>query len=739
MAISERSVLTATLAGKGQSFASYIAMLSHEPLVMKDRIQLDSIVSELNKDEDVLYVTICDSTLEIVTSQFASINYRAPRVKAIVRDLPADAEVRDFIKAIAGEERSVQFSTPVMDGTIAIGEVTVCLSQEKIFQQTIRTVLFVLLLNALVGIALGTVLFLVSKKMIFSPIGELAEALANLGKGDLTTRITSKASGEIETLLEGFNSMAEDLERTTVSKSYMDSVFRNMMNALIVVSPGNIVTKVNTAASALLGYGNEELVGRRLENLIPGADTAERAWMKTLATVGQVSNVEESYLTKDGRTIAVLLSASIMYDSEDLPQATIYVAQDIRKEKEARDALRESEAKYRRIFETLEDLYYQTDVHGVITVLSQSALRLTGWTQEELIGRPVAEVYVDPDDRGGLIGLLMKDRYVKDYELLLKTKDGSAVHVSLGAQILLDDHGKFCGVSGILRDIGERKKAEESIRQANIQLKETTVRANEMAEQAEAANRAKSDFLANMSHELRTPLNGIIGFTELVADQQVGDLNDTQTEYLNDVLASSRRLLSLINDVLDLAKIEAGKMGLTLSEVDIEGLLKSSLTVVKEKATNHHIRLLSHFEGLPEEIEADQRKLKQIVHNLLSNAVKFTPDGGVVTLSAASGPHAQTAFNARPFPIPTDDRGRFVIISVSDTGIGIEEEDIIRIFNPFEQADGSIRRKFQGTGLGLSLTKRLVELHKGTIWAESAGEGQGSTFRVLLPFAQNAS
>lgn len=242
---------------------------------------------------------------------------------------------------------------------------------------------------------------------------------------------------------------------------------------------------------------------------------------------------------------------------------------------------------------------------------------------------------------------------------------------------------------------------------------------------AEEANQAKSDFLANMSHELRTPLNHIIGFTELVMTKQFGELNETQEEYLNDALGSSKHLLSLINDILDLAKVEAGKLELEPSDVDLKMLLDNSLVMVKEKAIKHGIQLTTEIEGIPETVRADERKLKQVIYNLLSNAVKFTPEGGSVCVSARVIDKGL---------LTSDLEGsKCIEISVADTGIGLKPEDLERIFNPFDQVEESKSRGYQGTGLGLSLTKSLVELHGGKIWAESEGEGKGSTFQFVIP------
>ncbi|MFC1825247.1 sensor histidine kinase [Thermodesulfobacteriota bacterium] len=342
--------------------------------------------------------------------------------------------------------------------------------------------------------------------------------------------------------------------------------------------------------------------------------------------------------------------------------------------------------------------------------------------------------------------------------------------------LMKDARGQPTGFRGILRDMTQRKREEEEMRRSHDTLeKRVEERTQELArinenlkleiqerkaaqveslrakDTAEAANRIKSEFLANMSHELRTPLNHIIGFTELVHDQNVGDLNKQQSEYLGDVLESGKHLLSLINDILDLSKVEAGRQELSLVQIDLKSLLEQSFKVIKEKAQIHRIELKLESGEVPEKITADERKLKQVMYNLLSNAIKFTPDGGRVFLKAnpvtrivrtghRKGDRADFMIieDRKKGPLlPGDMKRRCLEISVSDTGIGIKTQDLERIFKPFEQADGSASRKYQGTGLGLSLTKSLVELHGGRIWAESRGEGKGSTFRFLLPTMEN--
>ena len=236
-----------------------------------------------------------------------------------------------------------------------------------------------------------------------------------------------------------------------------------------------------------------------------------------------------------------------------------------------------------------------------------------------------------------------------------------------------------------------------------------------LTRQIATANRHKSEFLANMSHELRTPLNAVIGFSEVLQERIFGDLNDKQAEYVHDIHESGRHLLDLINDILDLSKIEAGRMELDPSTFDLPDSLRSALTLVRERATRHGIALSLEVADGVGTIVADERKVRQVVLNLLSNAVKFTPDGGRVTLEARRA-------------------GSVVEVAVRDTGVGIAPEDQAAVFEEFRQVGVDSARKQEGTGLGLALAKRFVELHGGTIRVVSS-PGAGATFSFTLPLA----
>jgi signal transduction histidine kinase len=228
----------------------------------------------------------------------------------------------------------------------------------------------------------------------------------------------------------------------------------------------------------------------------------------------------------------------------------------------------------------------------------------------------------------------------------------------------------------------------------------------------EATSRHKSEFLASMSHELRTPLNAIIGFSQVLQQKLFGDVNAKQEEYLQDILSSGNHLLSLINDVLDLSKVEAGQVELDVTELSLRESLERGVVMVREKAATGGIRLSLDVADDVDVVCGDERRLRQVVFNLLSNAVKFTPPGGTVSVAA-------------------ERIGRDVCVSVTDTGSGIAPEDQERIFEEFQQTDAGAAQR-EGTGLGLTLSKRLIELHGGRMWVESA-LGKGSRFAFTLP------
>jgi len=366
--------------------------------------------------------------------------------------------------------------------------------------------------------------------------------------------------------------------------------------------------------------------------------------------------------------------------------------------------LRQSQERFRQAVENSPNPIFTVDEEGRIRSWNKSCEIAFRYPQE-IIGRPFKFLFGDGENQAladSLLGAVFQGKKLADVELCYKCEDGERRFMVSRVYPVFDQHGGVDHCVFANTDVTERKYAEIESKQAK--------------EKAESANRAKSDFLANMSHELRTPLNHIIGFTELIVDNRFGELNAKQEKYLTNVMQSGQHLLSLVNDILDISKVESGKLELQPAPVDLKNVMNNSLIMVKEKSLKHGIRLSLDTIGIPKIIMADERKLKQILYNLLANAVKFTPDGGSVNCIAShSGSNGD------------------IEVSVTDTGIGITAADLKRIFDPFEQVEGSISRRFQGTGLGLSLTKKLVELHGGRIWAESDGVGKGAAFRFTIP------
>jgi PAS domain S-box-containing protein len=468
------------------------------------------------------------------------------------------------------------------------------------------------------------------------------------------------------------------------------------------------------------------------------------------------------------------LELRVQKRTEQLARINKELEEEIAEHKRDQKALKESEKKYRTQFEeALDAIFIAESETGTIIDCNQAGAELVGRAKSELIGKPQWILHPSEEIEGKLSRTFKEHLNQKEAQALethVITKKGKTRDVSIKANIF-ELKGKKV-VQGTFRDITDQKQAEEALRRvhegleirvqerteeltkANAQLRyEITERQAAEAELlqakevAETANLAKSEFLANMSHELRTPLNHVIGFTELVVDKHPGDLNETQEEYLTDVLSSSKHLLSLINDILDLSKVEAGKMEIKPSDVNLKMLVDNSLTMVKEKAMKHGIQLSADIKEIPEIITADERKLKQVIYNLLSNAVKFTPDAGTIRVETRAVDYSVRPGLRRRDPEdfrlidPKSNKGepagtqlqKCVEFSISDTGIGITPEDMGRIFSPFEQVENSTSRRYQGTGLGLSLTKGLVELHGGIIWAESEGAGKGSIFRFIIP------
>ena len=385
--------------------------------------------------------------------------------------------------------------------------------------------------------------------------------------------------------------------------------------------------------------------------------------------------------------------------------------------------LRDQHFYTRSLIESNIDALTTTDPRGIITDVNKQMEALTGSTRDELIGAPFKSYFTDAGQAEAGINRVLAEGKISNYELTARARDGKLTVVSYNASTFHDRDRQLQGVFAAARDITALKRFEQTLQQKNAEL--------------EDASRMKSEFLANMSHELRTPLNAIIGFSEVLRDGLMGSLTDQQRGFIGDIFGSGQHLLSLINDILDLSKVEAGKMTLDLETVQAAALFANSLFIIRQKAADREIQIALDIPEDLGELQADTRKVKQIVYNLLSNAVKFTVEGGRVTLTARRVPRDEVgrlsgAWEGRSLGLATSDFDEFLQISVTDTGIGLSREALERLFKPFSQIDSGLARKYEGTGLGLAMVKLLAELHGGTVAVQSAVQ-EGSCFSVWLP------
>lgn len=375
------------------------------------------------------------------------------------------------------------------------------------------------------------------------------------------------------------------------------------------------------------------------------------------------------------------------------------------------------------LLDSIPDLIFLKDVNGVYLGCNPTFSEFVGRSRDEIIGR------TDEDLFGSVVAAEFRrnDRLMLE-QLKIRHNDEWITYPD-GRKILVDTlktpyrglDGELLGLLGISRNITDRYLAQEQLHQINMNLKKAIDLANDQALKAEAASRAKSDFVASMSHELRTPLNAVIGFAQVLASRHFGALTSKQDAYVRYIVEGGRHLLDLINDILDLSKVEAGKMTLDLVPIVIADLIADSLIMIREKCLTHRIDLFLDIDPVLKgvDIQADARKVKQILYNLLSNAAKFTPAGGTIRVRAV-----------RIFRGPSP----WVEVAITDSGIGIKPEFQSKIFDPFYQIHGGIDSKTPGTGLGLTLTRQLIILHGGELTVESAGENQGCCATFRLPF-----
>jgi len=507
------------------------------------------------------------------------------------------------------------------------------------------------------------------------------------------------------------------------SEKRFRAVVEDQTDLICRFKPDGTLTFVNAAFCRFHGRTRDDLLGTHFMQSLSQDDAAIPLGSFQFLTAEQPV-VSFDFRVKGANGSTLWHQYTIRRLSADNGEATEYqaVIQDITARKQSEEALRASENKYRSLVAHIPDVVWTRNANGDFTYISDRVSDVLNYRPDELIG--AGNSYwmsmVHPDDAAHVrlsYHLLFTLNRKLDIEYRVRRKGGDWVWIHERAPETRSDAGVVCA-DGLFSDISKRKRSEEILQQAK--------------EEAEAANRAKSQFLANMSHELRTPLTAIIGFSEMLVMKMFGDLNERQISYATNIYNSGRHLLQLINDILDLSKVEAGRLELVPAPFIVSQAIRDVEALVKTLANKKSIAVRFDVPDDLPPLVADQARFKQIMFNLLSNAIKFTREGGSVTVS----------ISAQQQPPPQLQAGlpagrRWLQVSVADTGIGIHPKDHERIFGEFEQVDSSYGRQQQGTGLGLALTRRLVEMHGGRICVESEGvENKGSVFTFVIPLGE---
>jgi PAS domain S-box-containing protein len=473
------------------------------------------------------------------------------------------------------------------------------------------------------------------------------------------------------------------------------------------------VVEANPAMARMFGYETpaEFIAATGTSNEKFYVRKTDRDWhVAELKRSGRVSSHVTEMKRRDGSRFWVSDSTTLAQD----PAGKISILGtmvDVTDLVESQRAFREAEARYRSIIDNALEGVYISSLDGRMIVANRALAEINGYEAPEELILSVKDIgkewYVRPERRQEFVDAMARDGEVRNFESeVYRHKSRERIWVQENARLVSDESGKALYYEGTVQEITQRKNFERQLMVAR--------------RAAEASNRAKSEFLANMSHELRTPLNAIMGFAQILRDRWSGPGHDPKIgEYSDDILVSARHLFGLISEILDFSKIDSGTVQLVEGPINVPALCNHCVHMVSERANRAGLKVkLEVSDNLPA-LNADERRITQVLLNLATNAVKFTPAGGTVTISAGVEPSGN------------------LVMSVADTGIGISEKDLERVFEPFVQVNRSAHPQQEGAGLGLAICKNLIELHQGRIEVSSKPQ-RGTTVRVILPAARLA-
>ena len=495
---------------------------------------------------------------------------------------------------------------------------------------------------------------------------------------DITER--KRAEGEITLLAHALKSVIECVSIT------------DMKDRLIFV---------NESFKKTYGYPEEELIGKDMHIVRSPNNPPEMIREILPATIRGGWTGEILNRKKDGTEFPIFLSTTVIRDKDEKPIALIGVAKDITERRFAEKALRESESKYRSIFENIQDVYYEASFDGTILEVSPSIEDLSGgqYKREDILGKSMYDFYYEAEARSAFINELQNKKTLDDYEIILKNKDGTLIYSSISSKIQLDAEGKPEKIIGTLHNITRRKEAELEL-----------IKAKELAEQSD---KLKSEFLAQMSHEIRTPINVMIGNVDYL-NEFFGDRLDSETaDCFDSIGLASQRIIRTIDLILNVAEIQTSGYKPFFEKIDLDsGILKNLFIEHQRSAKQKGLEFIYKCAVKEMKILADEYSITQIFANLIDNAIKYTKKGKVEILLGKN-------------------KTGNTIVEVKDTGIGMSKEFLLKLFEPFTQEEQGYSRSFEGNGLGLTLTKKYCEFNNAIIEVESE-KNVGSTFRIIF-------
>jgi PAS domain S-box-containing protein len=521
----------------------------------------------------------------------------------------------------------------------------------------------------------------------------------------------------------GASKIARDIgERRSAeaAKAYLAAIVESSDDAIIAKDLNGIIQACNRTAERMFGYAASELIGRPVRILIPADRQSEEDNILGHVRRGEkVDHFETVRLTRDGRLLDVALTVSPVRDEAGRIIGVSKVARDITERKRAATELAAQQEWFRVTLGSIGDAVVATDVLGQVTFMNPVAEHLTGWRLDSARGRPSSEIFriVNAQTRRRVespITRVLKEGVTVGLanHTILISADGYERPVDDSGAPIRDRDGRIVGVVLVFRDVSERRRVETERQHAAAERDRLLEAERAARADAERASRVKDEFVAMVSHELRTPLNAILGWTELMLRNRHDPV--MLGRGLDVVARNTRMQAQLISDLLDVSRITAGKLRLELQQVRLGETINEAIETVQQSADAKNIQIVREIQDDAAVIAGDPARLQQVVWNLLSNSIKFTPAGGRVTVGVRAG-------------------GGTATIVVSDTGIGIRSEFLPHVFERFLQADTSVTRRIGGLGLGLAIVKHVVEMHGGSVRAESEGEGRGATFTIVLP------